>query len=178
MRSVRILVPTDFSQHTQVVLEVVQERYPQASIRLLHVGRAHQIFTWHMPAGLGGASWQHLPGLAKELKAEEQVKLKQIADGLGVEAELRQGDLVEGIAQAAQDWRPDLVVLHRLERRGWWGWISPSVSREVLRCVPADVMVIHLPRRLVDIYVGWAEREATGLTAGIGGEPRGHLQRR
>lgn len=164
MRTGRILVPTDFSGHIRAVLEVVRERYPQASIRLLHVGRAHKVFI-SMPSWLGSATWPYLPQLAKEIEAEEQARLQQWADTLGVEARLRQGDLVEGILQEAQSYRPDLIALHRLERKGWWGSVSPSVSRQVLRRVLADVMVVHLPRRLVDIHVGWAEPEAAVLPA-------------
>ncbi len=173
MRMGRILIPTDFSEHTRTVLEVVQERYPQAFIRLLHVGQAHQVLT-PMPSWLGSAVWQHLPQLAREIEAQEQAKLQQWADTLGVEARLRQGDLVEGILQEAQDYRPGLIVLHRLEHKGWRGWVSPSVSQQVLRRVPVDVMVVHLPRRLVDIHVGWAEPEAAGLPA----YRASHLQRR
>lgn len=174
----RILVPTDCSAHTQTVLEVVRQRYPQADIRLLHVGQAGQVFSLLMPSSLGGANLYYLPQLAQEVEAEERAKLRQLADRLEVRAELRQGDVVEGIIQAAQDWRADLIVLHRLERKGWWGWLSSSVSREVLRRAPADVMMVHLPKRVVDIHVGWAEPETTLLPSHTGWGSEGSLHRR
>ncbi|WP_299425870.1 universal stress protein [uncultured Meiothermus sp.] len=179
MRIIRhILVPTNFSVHTEAVLEVVRRRYPQAHIRLLHVGRANHEFNLLMPYSLLGANLQYLPQLAKEIETQERVKLQQLADMLGVQAELQQGDVVEGIVQVARDWKADLIVLHRLEHKVWWARLSPSVSQEVLRRAPADVLVVHLPKRMVDIHVGWAEPEATGLPSNIGWEPTGQLYRR
>lgn len=174
----RILVPTDCSVHTETVLEVVRQRYPQADIRLLHVGQAGQVFNLLMPSSLGGANLCYLPQLAQEVEAEERAKLRRLADRLGAQAELRQGDVVEGIVQAAQDWMADLIVLHRLDRKGWWGRLSFSVSQEVLRRAPADVMMVHLPKRVVDIHVGWAEPQASVLSSHIGFGPEGHLHRR
>lgn len=174
----RILVPTDCSAHTLAVIEVVRQRYPQADIRLFHVGQAGQVFSLLMPPYLGAANLYCLPQMAQEVEAEERAKLKQLADRLGVRAELRQGDVVEGIILAAQDWMADLIALHRLERKHWWDWLSSSVSREVLRRAPADVMVVHLPKRVVDIHVGWAEPETTILHSHIGWGSEGNLHRR
>ncbi len=153
----RILIPTDGSRHTRVVLEVVQTRYPQAQPRLLHVGRAGQMFSLFMPSSLSAANGVYLPYLLQEIEAEEWARLRRLAQEWGVQAVLRQGEVVEGIVEEALVWKADMVALHHLGRRLR---CAPSVSQSLLRRLPLEVMVVHLPKRVVEIYVGWAEPEA------------------
>ncbi|WP_027882630.1 hypothetical protein [Meiothermus rufus] len=129
----RILIPTDGSRPTQVLLEVVRARYPQAQIRLLQVGQM---------LGLGQPS----PG------SEEGARLQGLA-----QAAWRQKEVVEVIVEEALAWRADMLALCCQE--GKVGWLSP-LNQALLRRLPLEVMLLHLPKRVVEIYVGWAEPEA------------------
>ena len=142
----RILVPTDFSEHSRHALMygvAFAEKFG-AELYLLHV---FQDLTVYQPdAVLVGPPVvppvEELTGAARLAveKVIDELKLEKVQ----VHAEVREGSPVDEIVQFAQDKDIDLIVI-ATHGRGWLAhMLMGSISEKIVRKAPCPVMAVHL----------------------------------
>jgi len=144
----RILVPTDFSEHSRQALRygvAFAEKFG-AELYLLHVFQDVSVYQPDavtvgppvMPvAELTAAARATLARLIEENHLEH----------LQVHAEVREGSPVEEIVDYAHEKAVDLIVI-ATHGRGWLAHLLlSSVAEKVVRKAPCPVMAVHLTER-------------------------------
>jgi universal stress protein A len=139
----KILVPTDFSEHSAYALEYAVElarRFDEASITLAHVYpvvnyAAAEGFALYTPEQLADL----LTKLAEQLKAEEdQVR------ALGwtrIDTTLLQGDAYKETLDLAASY--DLIVMGTHGRTGFKHALIGSVAEKLVRTAPCPVLTVR-----------------------------------
>lgn len=141
----RILVPVDFSHHSELALDYAVDlaRGLGASIVLVH---AYDVPTY----GPSDPSAEATTELAGRLSSTAQRLLDswvtaRRASGVQVEGVLRRGVAWEEIAGVAQRVGADLIVLGTRGRRGLARAILGSVAESVIRSSDVPVLTIREP---------------------------------
>jgi len=142
----RILVPTDFSEHSRQALRygiALAEKFG-ADLHLLHV--LQDVSVYQPDAVTVGPPV--VPPVAALTAAARQTLAKTIADHqlerLGARAEVREGPPVEEIVDYAHEHAIDLIVI-ATHGRGWLAHLLlGSVAEKVVRKAPCPVMAVHL----------------------------------
>jgi len=143
----RILVPTDFSEHslnaTRVALDIAQ-RY-NGKITLVH---AYDPGDFAFPDGYPA------PATAREdMRREVQQHLAaaqvdaQLVDFAGVETRVLEGPPASAICEHARGGF-DLIVMGTHGRTGVARLLLGSVAEQVVRLAPCPVLTIRLPERV------------------------------
>jgi universal stress protein A len=143
----RILVPTDFSEHSRHALSygiALAEKFG-AELHLLHVFQELSVYQPDAvtagpplvpPVGALAAA-----GRAALEKLMEDERLARVQ----VHAEVREGPPVEEIVDYAHEHAIDLIVI-ATHGRGWLAHLlMGSVAEKVVRKAPCPVMAVHLP---------------------------------
>ena len=142
----RILVPTDFSAHSEQALRygiALAEKFA-AELYLLHVC---QDLTVYQPDAITVAPPVVPP--VEELTAAARITLKRIIaehhlEKMTVHAEVIDGPPVEEIVDYAHEKKIDLIVI-ATHGRGWLAHLLlGSVAEKVVRKSPCPVMAVHL----------------------------------
>lgn len=132
-----ILIPVDFSPCSDAALTLARSRFPDASLRLLHVVAPRQI-----GAGPGARmdSPLHAGEVVDQVEAELNDRLRQLARP-GDETGVLVGDPAERILWATEHWRPQLVLMGTHGRTGLAHLLVGSVAEEVVRKAHVPVLV-------------------------------------
>lgn len=141
----RILVPVDFSEMGDVVLEQAQAAATayHAQLTLLHVVQ-------DIPPSLepfGETSGLILNGeLERQLLEDATEKMRQLAEKLGLPAEAAQVemgiDTTDTILQVAEDKHFDLIVIGHSGKKGFFGLLG-STATAVVKSATCDVLVVR-----------------------------------
>lgn len=146
-----ILVPTDFSMHSEQALRRACNLVaPDGEITLLHC-----IYLPPMagsgygdPMGFHPASTQHLyDELGKDSDARGRALLEtcQAEPGVTLRFSQSRSQPVDGIRELLAEDPCDLVVIGSHGRRGLRRWILGSVTEQTVREAPCSVWVVHVP---------------------------------
>ena len=143
----RILVPTDFSEHSRNALRygiALAEKFG-AELHLLHI--LQDLSVYQPDAVMVGPP---VVPPVEELTAAARVALHRLRDEqhlehLVVHTEVREGPPVEEIVDYAHENHIDLIVI-ATHGRGWFAHLlMGSVAEKVVRKAPCPVMAVHFP---------------------------------
>jgi universal stress protein A len=155
----RILVPTDFSEHSRHALRygiALAEKFG-AELHLLHV---FQDVAVYQPDAVTVGPPMVPP--VEALTAAARAALNALVqdhhlEHLQVHAEVREGPPVLEIVDYALEHQVDLIVI-ATHGRGWLAhFLLGSVAEKVVRKAPCPVMAVHLPEH--EFVVPWGEED-------------------
>ncbi|MFN3429633.1 MAG: universal stress protein [Candidatus Sericytochromatia bacterium] len=132
----QILVPTDFSPSSDAALALARERFPGASLRLLHVLDPRRVGSGGSPIHAGEA--------VEDAEAAMHGKLKALA-GPNDETAVLVGDPADRILWATDHWHPELVLMGTHGRTGLAHLLVGSVAEAVVRKAHVPVLVTKQP---------------------------------
>lgn len=169
----RLVVPLDGSP-------LARQALPVASELARRLGLAIHLITVLDPATMASPALAYGAAFSSDVYQETMEGIRQTAEqtlantaaelaqrGIAVTREIRQGPIVDAIAQAT---RPgDVIVLTSHGRSGLTRWVLGSVAEKLVRVAPVPVLMVPAPER------GWQDRE--GLPA-ASAERTGDLLRR
>jgi nucleotide-binding universal stress UspA family protein len=140
-----ILVPMDFSQHSEQALEYAKEiaRPLKATLHLLHV--LEPLTTY--------GSWEGIPmtdlvGRAFE-QAEQKLQTyagKLIDEGFEVRIKVMEGHPDLAINGYAEQYSVDIICMGTHGRRGLEYLLFGSTTEKTLRTAPCSVLAVRLPK--------------------------------
>jgi universal stress protein A len=142
----RILVPTDFSPHSNEATAWAADlagRYG-ASIMLVHV---YQPVSMILPEGFVLKSADEIATLLHSLDsalAEARAQLARIAPGVAIDSALLQGSPFAEIVRHAREGGYDLIVIGTHGRTGLRHALLGSVAEKVVRKAPCPVLTVRL----------------------------------
>jgi nucleotide-binding universal stress UspA family protein len=147
----RILCPVDFSEFSERALHhgAAIARWYDAKVTAVHV--------FAVPAALGTVLPQARGAiLTPDGRAELLNDLRSFTEpvresGVGLEATVREGDVVSEIQRLAEAMPADLIVMGTHGRRGYERWLLGSVTERVLRSVTCPVLTV--PRAAAETAV-------------------------
>jgi nucleotide-binding universal stress UspA family protein len=143
----RILLPTDFSKHSQNALAYATafaEKFG-AEIYLLHVVQDLAIF---IPEAVSVSPPMVPP--VEQFTAAARASLLQVAvenklDRFGVQVEVREGTPFYEIIQVAREKDVDLIIMGTHGRGGLTHVLLGSVTEKVVRKAPCPVLTVRHP---------------------------------
>lgn len=152
----QILVPLDGSEHAERALPHAfwLARQNNARLTLLYVVEP---FVALMPSTLG---WEHMSAQVDETANEalarqaaeymETIALRYSTVDFLAEAVVRHGATAETILQYAGEIGADLIAMATHGRTGLRRWVYGSVTEKVLRGVHAALLVVRVPKHLLN----------------------------
>lgn len=142
-----IILPVDFSEQTEIILEKALDYLPKedVTLRLVHVSPIDVGFI------IGDVGFQYLPELEKtSLKLEAQkiqeLQKKLQEKGYIVRAKILQGIPSEEIINYAKKHKAHLIVMGSHGRSAFMEAFLGSVSHSVLKNSPVPVLLIPIPK--------------------------------
>jgi len=143
----RILVPVDGSDTSELAVRTAARlaRESGGRIRLMHVLDQTVFMAGYDPAG--GASGQMFGALrdsARQILREAEAVIA--SDGVPCESELVDEPgkrLADSVADAAQAWQADLIVVGTHGRRGPSRLFLGSGAEQIIRGAPVPVLVVR-----------------------------------
>ncbi|HZL88792.1 MAG TPA: universal stress protein [Pirellulaceae bacterium] len=143
MKANKILVPTDFSEGSEMALDwaTVLARDTGATLLLLHVEA--------IPLTTGGGEFMYLD--TRPPTAELAERLERVAPkdpGVPVVRRLLTGDPASAILRTAEEEDVELIVMGTHGRRGITRLLMGSVAEEVVRKAPCPVLTVKQPARV------------------------------
>ena len=143
----RILVPVDFSKHSERAVHVAAElaRRYEGSLDLVHV---YDPIAYPLPDGYVMFTRQQLDELVAEFD-RQLAAMKQLASADGVSrvhTHLRQGSCAADICEFAGKGAFDLIVMGTHGRSGLSHLIMGSVAERVLRTAPCPVLTVKVEK--------------------------------
>ena len=152
-RITRLLVPTDFSQTSEIALQYALDIAPPgAAIHVLHV-----IDDSSLTAAYPDGFYVELPGQREQLIEEASRRLKDIvrtAARPNLTTEVLVGWPVGAIVQDATLRDADLIVMGTHGRSGLAHALLGSVAERVLRTAPCPVLTVRDTSRVGDVLAG------------------------
>lgn len=146
----RILVPLDGSPPSDEALGTAVElaKANGSQLRLVHVLDRSAYWTGYDPAGgAAGQVLQAMQDAGKRLLEEAATRAR--GAGLAVETEFIDGSgggrLGEAVAQAANNWAADLIVVGTHGRRGPSRLLLGSGAEQIIRLARVPVLVTREP---------------------------------
>lgn len=138
----RILVPLDFSKHSDAALELAIElaRELGAEIHLLHAYELPAAVTMAYGIAIPQAVWDGVQEAARKRLADGLARLEQA--GVPGESHLATGPAADAIVSAAQAQRADLIVMGTRGLTGLKHVVLGSVAERTLRTAPCPVLTI------------------------------------
>lgn len=138
----RILVPVDGSNTSNRAVQAAVDVARENGGVLLLVHAVDEMP--HVAAFEGGPIFEAMRGAAERVVADS-LKLAQDAgaraEALLIDKPLKR--LGHAVAQAAEEWKADLVVVGTHGRRGFERLVLGSGAEQVIRCAPVPVLVIR-----------------------------------
>lgn len=184
MRPTRILVPTDFSEASRTALRraAVSARAWDAELHLLHVTWSGADDPYSLAWADGGREARE-EELRETLRDEMRVMVEELGDGVtSAEPHLLEGPAPAPlICDFATSRGVDLIVMGAHGRRGWRRLLLGSVTEEVVRTAPCNVLCLHrqpregtglLHRIVVPIDFTDSSRRALATAEAMATEPR------
>lgn len=133
----RILVPTDFSEFSNVAVQYAQELANQGGGR---------VFLLHIPGTTGENFEADFPIGPFETATQGTIKPAE-KGGVGPEYAVRIGGAADEIIRYAGDREIDLIVMGTHGRGGVSHLLMGSVAEKVIRSGACPVLVVPRPRR-------------------------------
>jgi universal stress protein A len=141
-----ILVPVDFSEHSEQALEYAMSLAPslRARLTLLHVIQVPILAAGpHMGAGMALASY--LEQIESDMSHTLEACAKRVrAAGLTCETVIVHGVPFQQIIDLAADRDVDLIVMSTYGRTGLPHMLLGSVAEKVVRLAPCPVLVTRV----------------------------------
>ena len=128
----RILVPTDFSETSEVALNY-------------GVALANRFGAGYIPGDCFQDAMERLEAKARH-RIEELVPKEEIAPGRTVSAAVW-GEAHEQVIKYAAEHHIDLIVCGTHGRRGWDHFVMGSVAERIVRTAPCPVLTVQHPER-------------------------------
>ena len=142
----KILVPVDFSEHSERALQtaVMLARSYDAALTIVHV---YEPFAAAVPEGYVLFSEEQLQRMFGEFqRALGQCQQKALAAGAkSVETQLLHGFAASEIQAFSEQGSFDLIVMGTHGRRGLSHALLGSVAERVLRTAPCPVLIVRAP---------------------------------
>lgn len=138
-----ILVPVDFSEHSDEALRVAVELTELFGARL-HVTHVYQIPVYGGVGDYGAIQGQLMETVrdgAKQALDDAVAKLR--SKGIEVEGHLREGFPAERIVELAEEVGADLLVMGTHGRTGLQHFLLGSVAERTLRTAPCAVLTVR-----------------------------------
>jgi nucleotide-binding universal stress UspA family protein len=143
----RVLVPTDFSDTSEVALRygVALAGAFGATLHVLHVINEpmHEAWAGYAPGASFLSVVEHLEAAART-HIEELVSKEDVATGRTVPATVW-GDARDQILKYVGDHHIDLIVCGTHGRRGWDHFVMGSVAEKLVRLAACPVLTVHHP---------------------------------
>jgi len=142
----RILLPTDFSEHSQAAVRYaceLAERFG-AELHVLHVLETHATSTPEFGMGLVLPATAHEPRAAAEKKLEGVIDAGWAANHALCKS-IAEGPPSDAINHYARDHAIDLIVISSHGRSGLAKALVGSVADQVVRKAPCPVLVVRRP---------------------------------
>jgi universal stress protein A len=143
----KILVPVDFSAHSEQAVRVAAElaRRYDAALNIIHV---YEPIAYALPEGYVLMSNEQLKELWSRLEKDLDAEKKLAVEGGAprVETHLLQGLAVDEICGVAKKQSFDLIVMGTQGRRGLSHLLVGSVAERVLRLAPCPVLTLKAPK--------------------------------
>ncbi|RMH04756.1 MAG: universal stress protein [Nitrospirae bacterium] len=139
-----ILVPVDFSDHSQEAVEYASEMAKQfdIAVTLLHVVEP---VSYSLDFTL-----THVDAQKKKTKLAETrlAELARVFESRGMSAsyQLKSPPVVQAILEGVQESKADVIVMGTHGRRGMARWLLGSMAASVLRQAPVPVLTVRSPR--------------------------------
>jgi universal stress protein A len=145
----KILVPVDFSEHSDEALKIGLElaRRCEASLSIVHV---YEPMVYALPEGYTLASPDQINDLFTLFEKElSKLKARALEAGVArVDTSVRQGIAAQEICAAAEGGKFDLVVMGTQGRRGLSHLLMGSVAERVLRLAPCPVLTVKASKKV------------------------------
>jgi nucleotide-binding universal stress UspA family protein len=139
----KILVPMDFSECSRKALRYALPlaRQFRSKIGLVHVMPANYFVGSEFgPVDFPVPESEWRESSEKELRA---ILARELGEGAGGEAFVRQGQPAHEIAACAREWDADLIVVSTHGRTGLRHVLVGSVAENVVRYAPCPVLVVR-----------------------------------
>lgn len=135
MKTKRILCPVDFSDASNIALDVASKlaRETGATLFIVHVEENPAVVSPGLFAGLPPASWPENHQLAKTLPTATEVRF---------EHDLLVGNVAQEIVDFAKKKDVDLIVLGSHGHSGLLRVLMGSVAEAVVRTAPVPVLTL------------------------------------
>ena len=145
----RILVPTDFSEHSEQAARYAAELAKRFGAEI------HCIHVVDIPADLQGTSAYYMTGPSEQfldqIREESKKNLETFAQknlaGAAVQTAFLEGSPFVQISRYAQEQKIDLVVIATHGRTGLKHVLFGSVAEKVVRKAPCPVLVVKREER-------------------------------
>jgi nucleotide-binding universal stress UspA family protein len=143
----KILVPVDFSAHSEQAVRVAAElaRRYDAALDIIHI---YEPLAYALPEGYVLLSNEQLKELWSRLEKDLDAVKKLAVEGGAprIETHLLQGLAVDEICSVAKKQGFDLIVMGTQGRRGLSHLLVGSVAERVLRLAPCPVLTLKAPK--------------------------------
>lgn len=138
----RILIAADFSDESEAAMSTVAQWFPEAEVRILHVidNRAVERLR---DAGMASQTLQeeaHLHEKSASKTLQEMVARSSL-DSEKAEIHILHGHPVEEVANNAEAFSADLVVMGGHGRNRLTRWLPGRVASRLVHSLPCDVML-------------------------------------
>lgn len=150
----KILCPIDFSEFSLEALDKASELATHfgAELFVLHVTQPLQI-VYSIAPFEGGSSWditeyEKAMREAAERKLEEIVESQRFGD-VEMRPLIRDGNAADGIIEATEAAKADLIVISTHGLGGWRHLVFGSVAEKVIRLASRPILVTHVTKPLV-----------------------------
>lgn len=142
----RILVPIDFSEHAELVLDwaVHLAKEHAATLVLLHAYHLPVEFQQLESAYLPADFWKNVKEEATRTLSEHAERVRQ--HGVAVEEVTREGYPATVIEEEASEQRADLIVIGSRGLTGLKHLLLGSVAERVVQKSPCPVLTVKTPR--------------------------------
>ena len=141
----RILVPIDFSEHAEYVIEWASH------LALEHSSHLILLHVYHLPVEFQQLEGAYLPpDFWTNVKTEAQQVLERHAErlraqGIAVETVVREGYPATVIQEEADERRADLIVIGTRGLTGLKHLLLGSVAERVVQKAPCPVLTVKTP---------------------------------
>lgn len=134
----RLLVACDFSDCSREAIEASAGLFPAAALRMVHVYRS--------PFQVLIEPSRHIASVRNEAEQKLRRFLSSVPQSIRgrIKPALQEGEsTATGIAEAARDWRADLVVVGSHGRSGFAEATLGSRANDILHLIPQDILVVR-----------------------------------
>ena len=138
----RILVPLDFSEHSQAALTLATELAKQhdAEIHLVHAYELPTAVTMAYGVAIPQSVWDGVQEAA--LARLEEGRAKVAAAGVKVSTHLATGPAADAVTNAAETFGADLIVMGTRGLTGLKHVLLGSVAERTIRSAPCPVLTV------------------------------------
>jgi nucleotide-binding universal stress UspA family protein len=138
-----ILHPTDFSDHSRYAFQLAcaLARDHASKLIVLHVVEQPNF----IPGGEVGLPAVRPPEESRKALDEQLHQLRPLYPNIALEYQLVEGNVADGILQAARDLKADLVVIGTHGRTGLGRLLMGSVAEKVVRSASCPVLSVKMP---------------------------------